>query len=116
MSLFTDAMEDCRIMDVHTESDGRGGFISTYTDGAEFKASISLDTSTEARIGEKAGVKNLYSVYTFKNVNLRPFQVFKRLSDGKVFRITSDGQDVKTPNRATLDMRKVAAEQYEIGA
>jgi hypothetical protein len=37
-----------------------------------------------------------------------------RNSDGKIFRITSDGDDNHTPKSATLDMRQVSAEEWSL--
>lgn len=114
MSLLTEAMENCTMIDKTTKPDGYGGTIPTWVDGAEFEAAISFDMSTEARIGEKQGVTNLYTVVTGKNVNLQFHDVFRRSSDGKVFRVTSDGDDKKTPASASLNMRVVTAEEWRI--
>ena len=114
MSLLEEAMENCIMMDKTTRPDGYGGTIPKWVDGAEFQASISFDVSTEARIGEKQGVTNLYTVVTGRNVNLQYHDVFRRLSDQKVFRVTSDGDDKKTPSSAGLNMRVVSAEEWSI--
>lgn len=112
MSLLSEAMENCIMMDKSTVSDGRGGFITKWTDGAEITAAIVFDSSMQARIAEASGVKALYTVTTAKNVNLQYHDVFRRASDGKIFRVTSDGDDKKTPNSATLNMRQVTAEEF----
>ena len=112
MSLLTEAMEDCILMDKKTVSDGRGGYISTWEDGAEIKAAITFDSSMQARIGEAQGVTALYTITTTKALNLQYHDILRRLSDGKVFRVTSDGDDRKTPKSAGLDMRQVSAEEY----
>ena len=114
MSLLDNAMETCVLMDKTTASDGRGGYIPTWTDGASFDAAITYDTSMQARIAEAQGVKNLYTVTTRKAMNLQYHDVFRRVEDGKVFRVTSDGDDNKTPMSAGLNMRQVTAEEYEI--
>lgn len=114
MSLLEEAMENCIMMDKTTRPDGYGGTISKWVDGAEFQAATSFDVSTEARIGEKQGVTNLYTVVTGRNVNLQYHDVFRRLSDQKVFRVTSDGDDKKTPSSAGLNMRVVSAEEWSI--
>jgi hypothetical protein len=44
---------------------------------------------------------------------LQYHDVFRRLSDGKIFRVTSDGDDKFTPDTATLNMRQVTAEEWE---
>jgi hypothetical protein len=41
-------------------------------------------------------------------------EVFRRLDDGKVFRVTSDGDDKFTPASAGLNMRQVTAEEFEV--
>lgn len=114
MSLLDNAMERCVLLDKTTASDGRGGYIPTWTDGAEFYAAITYDTSMQARIAEAQGVKNLYTVTTRKAMNLQYHDVFRRAEDGKVFRVTSDGDDNKTPATAGLNMRQVTAEEYEL--
>jgi len=114
MSLLDDAMETCAIMDKTTQPDGYGGYISTYKDGAQFKAAIVFDTSIEARVADKEGVTSLYTVTTSKALTLEYHDIFKRLRDNKVFRVTSDGDDKFTPASATLDMRQVTAEEFSL--
>lgn len=114
MSLLDDAMETCVIMDKTTQPDGYGGYISTYREGAQFNAAIVFDTSIEARVADKEGVTSLYTVTTSKALTLEYHDVFKRLRDNKVFRVTSDGDDKFTPASATLDMRQVTAEEFKL--
>lgn len=116
MSLLSEAMESCTLLDKHTTSDGYGGYIISWTDGAEFKAAIVLDTSMEARRAEQAGVKSLYTITTEKSMNLQYHDVFRRESDGKIFRVTSDGDDKKTPNSANLNMRQVTGEEWSLNS
>lgn len=101
------------MQDKVTESDGRGGFITSWTDGAEFDAAIVYNSSMQARMAEAQGVKSLYTITTAKNVNLQYHDVLKRASDGKKFRVTSDGDDNKTPQSASLNMRQVTAEEFK---
>lgn len=112
MSLLLNAMENCTIMDKRTQPDGRGGVITTWEEGAEIQAAIVLDTSMQARMAEGQGVKALYTITTVKSVVLQYHDVIRREDDGKVFRITSDGDDKHTPASASLNMRQVAAEEY----
>lgn len=113
-SLLDEYMIPCVMMDKTTISDGYGGFDYIWKEGAEFKAAIVLDSSLQAKIAEKDGVTSLYTITTSKAINLQPFDVFKRVHDGKIFRVTSKGDDKKTPNSATLDMRQVSAEEWEL--
>ena len=112
MSLLSDAMEKCTMIDKTTVADGYGGYIVSWVEGAEFQAAIVLDSSMEARIAEQQGVTALYTITTKKNINLQYHDVIKRKSDGKIFRITSVGDDKHTPAKAGLDMRQVSAEEW----
>lgn len=114
MSLLESALEDCVMMDKTTQPDGYGGYISTYAEGAPFKAAIVFDTSMEARTAEKQGVTSLYTVTTSRALTLEYHDVFKRTRDNKIFRVTSDGDDKYTPASTALDMRQVTAEEFVI--
>lgn len=117
MSLLDEYMDmtgRCVIMNKTIVDDGYGGYITTWTEGAEFRASITFDTSMEARRAEAQGVTSLYTVTTSRDLTLEYHDVFKRIKDGKIFRVTSDGDDKFTPNSSTLDMRQVTAEEWEL--
>ena len=114
MSLLSNAMEPCVMVDKTTVSDGYGGYTTNWVDGADFVAAIVLDNSMQARIGESQGVTGLYTVTTKKSINLQFHDVFRRIEDGKVFRVTSDGDDKKTPSSAGLNMRQVSAEEWSL--
>lgn len=114
MSLLDIAMTDCVMLDKITQSDGYGGYITTWSEGAEFQCAIVLNNSMQARTAEKLGVTGLYTVTTTKALNLQYHDVFKRLEDGKIFRVTSDGDDLKTPKGAGLNMRNVSAEEWSL--
>ena len=116
MSLIDDFMDKCIILNKVTTADGYGGYITTWVDGAEFDAAITFDTSMQARTADKAGVTSLYTVTTSKALTLEYHDVFRRVRDGKVFRVTSDGDDKFTPASATLDMRQVTAEEWSVTA
>lgn len=114
MSLLSEQMEDCVIIDKITTPDGYGGVKTQWVDGAEIQAAIAFDTSMEARIGDAQGVSSRYTIVTSKNIIFRYHDVVKRLRDNKVFRITSDGDDKFTPKSASLNMRVVTAEEWVV--
>lgn len=114
MSLLSESMTECVMLDKSTSADGYGGYVIEWKEGAEFNAAIVLDSSMQARIAEKQGVTALYTITTTKALNLQYHDVLKRLSDGKIFRVTSDGDDKKTPASASLNMRQVTAEEWEL--
>jgi hypothetical protein len=114
MSLLSEQMEYCVIIDKTTRPDGYGGVVTEWVDGAPFVAATVLDSSIQAKVAEKQGVTGIYTVTTEKSINLQYHDVFRRLSDGKIFRVTSDGDDKKTPGSASLNMRQVSAEEWEL--
>lgn len=114
MSLLSEAYETCTMIDKTTEPDGYGGIHTVWRDGAAIKAAFSFDNSTQGRAAAAQGVKGLYTIITERNINLQFHDVLRRESDGKVFRVTSDGDDKKTPRSAGLNMRAVSAEEWSI--
>ena len=114
MSLLTDAFETCTMLHKTTQPEGYGGETTAWIDGATFDAAITFDSSMEARVAQSQGVKSLYTVTTKKSKVLEYHEVFRRESDGKLFRVTSDGDDKATPDSATLNMRQVTAEEFEV--
>lgn len=114
MSLLSEAMESCVMLDKRTVDDGYGGYTSEYVEGVSFDAAIVFDTSIEARRADAEGVHSVYTVTTSRALTLEYHDVFRRERDGKIFRVTSDGDDKYTPKSATLDMRQVTAEEWSL--
>ena len=114
MSLLDEFKSACVLLDKKRVPDGEGGFITTWVEGAKFMAAVVLNTSIEARAAEKQGLTSLYTVTTGKNAILQYHDVFKRLYDEKTFRVTSDGDDKQTPERASFAMAVVTAEEWSL--
>lgn len=114
MSLLQEVMEKCVILDKRTIPDGYGGYTVEWADGAEIEAAIAFNSSLEARVAEQQGVTSVYTVVVPKTVVLDYHDVFRRVSDGKVFRVTSDGSDNYTPKSSSLDIRQVSAEEWSL--
>jgi len=114
MSLLDEEMVDCNIMDKSTAPSEYGGVETTWTVGAPIKAAFAYNDSLQARVASVQGVTDLYTVITKKNVVLQANDVIRRQSDGKTFRITTDGKDNRTPASAPLDARAVRAKEWSI--
>ena len=113
MSLLSNAMEKCVFLNKRRVNDPEGGYITQWEEGAEFDAAIVFDNSMEARTAEKAGVASRYTVSVPKGIQLEYHDVFKRIRDGKILRVTSDGDDVQTPNVASFQIAQVSAEEFD---
>ena len=112
MSLLSEAMETFVFVDKIRQPDGRGSYTVVWQDGAEFQAAATYDMSMTARAAQAAGETSMYTITTRKSVTLEFHDVIRRLRDGKIMRITSDGDDNYTPASASLNMRQVKAEEW----
>lgn len=114
MSLLEEAYEAFTIINKSVEDDGYGGIISVWTDGATIQGAIVHDSSTQMKIAQAAGVASAYTLTVNKSINLDYHTVLRRESDQKIFRLTSNSDDKKTPASATLNMRQYSAEEWKI--
>lgn len=114
MSLLDEALEDYVFLNKIRVPDGYGGYTEVWTEGATIKVAEVLNSSMEARIALAGNVKSVYTLTTKKANKLEYHDVLKRKSDNKIFRVTSDGDDNKTPKSADLNMRQVSAEEWEL--
>ena len=112
MSLLNQDYEEMAMLERKLTPDGEGGFDVSCRDGVHFQAAVNFDSSMQAKIAEKQGVTSLYTVTFPLNVKLEYHMVFKRLRDGKIFRVTSDGDDVVTPESASFQFAQVTAEEW----
>ena len=114
MSLLRRKMERCVMLRKTEAPEGYGGQSAGWADGDEFEAAVVLDSSTQAKTAQSAGATGMYTVTTRRAKVLKYHEVFRRKSDGKIFRVTSDGDDRLTPESAGLDMRQVTAEEWRL--
>lgn len=114
MSLIDAMSENFILMDKKRTSDGEGGYITQWVEGAQISAALTLDTSMQARIAESQGVTSVYTITTGREVMLEYHDVLKRVSDGKIFRVTSNGGEKMTPEVTRLNISQVKAESWEL--
>lgn len=112
--LMNDFAEECTLLEKTRTPDGEGGWITTWVDGMAFLAAITYNTSIEARVAEAEGMKATYTVTTDKGTKLDYLDVFRRERDGQIFRVTSQGDDKQTPDRASFQVSQVAAEEWSL--
>lgn len=111
--MLSDFFEDFILQNRVAAPDGFGGVNWTYTDGVPFKAGISLDNSTEAKIAYKNGLRAIYTIVCRKVMNLSQDDVVKRTKDNRLYRITSNSADMETPSVAVEQYHQVTAEVIE---
>lgn len=103
---------ECTLLEKARVPDGEGGWTVSWTDGMKFQAAITHDDTMQARVAESEGMGSTFSVFTDKSMPLDYHDVFRRESDGQVFRVTSQGGDEVTPDSSNLDLCKVSAERW----
>lgn len=114
MALIDDFSRSCVIMEKSRVSDGEGGYITTWTEGAEFINHQSIDTSMEARIAEKQGVTSVYSALVDTAVPIEYGDYFKDKENGNVYRVTSRPEEKIAPKSASFNLKYFTAERTEL--
>jgi hypothetical protein len=109
-------MEDCQILNHIRKDDDFGGYTDTWEGGARFKAAIAKDSSPEQLVAEKQGISESFTVVVDKAFSLDYHDVFKRLSDNSIFRVTSRTTDSTAHPASTVKIAKVTAERWVLPA
>lgn len=112
MSLLDDFAKTCIMLEKTRVPDGEGGWITAWTDGAEFKNYMGLSTTMEARIAEKEGVTSLYSALVDMDCPIELNDVFRDVKTGLTYRVTSDPKEQKTPGSSSFLLKFFTAERW----
>lgn len=110
--LYEALYEDCTLLVGESVPDNEGGTSVTWTDGDTFKASIMMVGTSNGETGSKQASKREYKVTTPVGVGLRFHDVFRRESDGAIFRVTAKINS--TPKCATFAFEKVSCEEWRL--
>lgn len=115
--LIIDMMTACTMRVRTGASDGKFGQTNTYADGATFQAAIIKQTgqqpaSYQATEAERPVLDEIYTVVVPTGTALHHHDVFRRESDGAVFRVTGDARDTEAPAMSTVQIAKTTAERW----
>lgn len=116
MSLIESMFELCVMLDKTSVPDGIGGFNYNWVEGAAFDAAIIKQSNPTITVAEQQGLNEQYLVVLKAGVPLQFHDVFKRLSDNAVFRVTGNARDTEPPAQSTVQIEKVTAERWTIPA
>ena len=114
MSLLDQMMYECRILNHVRTDDDFGGYTDTWTEGATFRAAIAKNSSPEQQIAEKEGITEAFTVVVKDSFTLDYHDVFKRVSDNAIFRVTSRTVDSTAHPASTVRIAKVTAERWAL--
>lgn len=114
MSLLDESFESFTILNKAIVDDGYGGTQTTWAPGAIIKCAAVLNSSPQMKIAQMMGVTANYTITVRKDIELDYHTVLRRDSDNKIFRITANSDDKKTPPSAGLNMRQYDAEEWKL--
>lgn len=114
MSLLEQAFEEFSVMDKTTVDDGYGGTKREWNEGITISGAMVMNSSVQSRIAESMNAMGAYTLTVKKNILLDFHDVLKRKSDGRIFRLVNDSDDMKTPPSAALNMRQYSCEDYQL--
>ena len=112
MSLLTQMMEECRILNHIRTDDDYVGYTDAWTEGATFKAAIAKSGTTEQLVADQKGIDEAFTVVVEDTFTLDYHDVFKRMRDGAIFRVTSNTTDSTAHPASTVRIAKVTAERW----
>ena len=116
MSLLTQMMDECRILNHVRTDDDFGGYTETWTEGAKFLAAIAKNVSPEVTVAEQQGISEQFTVVVEDTFSLDYHDVFKRTKDNAIFRVTSRTVDSTAHPASTVRIAKVTAERWVLPA
>ena len=111
--MLSDYFEPFVMQDWKSAPDGFGGLTWELSDGAEFMAGITTNSSNEAQIAMQNGMKTIYTIVHPITLTLEKDDRVKRKKDGRLYRITSNSADMTTPGVAQVQYSQVTAEVVE---
>ncbi len=112
-NLLYDGMEPCVKMEQVPIQDAMGGYDSTgWADTLAFIAYVRKETAPVITVAEKEGAKETFTVVVPSNVKLKDHDVFRRVKDGAVFRLTSNTMDGETLSASSVPIAKANCERW----
>lgn len=111
MSLLDSAFESFTVMNKAIVDDGYGGTVTTWTPGATIQGVMVYNNSVIEKVAEAIGSTSSYTFTCRRSLMFDFRDVLKRNSDDKLFRLTSNSDENRTPAGAGLDMRQYTAEE-----
>lgn len=114
MSFFYDAFKDFIIKNRSVVSDGEGGYITTWADGAVVKMSLTLGSAQEAREALSQRLNATFTVALPIDTPVKRDDYLQSADTGYIYRIATNPQDNSTPPEAVYQCLYCTAERTEL--
>lgn len=114
--MIYEVMTDCTLLVRTGESypDGMGGHTDIYSEGAKFKAFVRQDVIKQDVTGQQQVLSEHFTVIVHSNMRLKYHELFRRESDGQVFRLMSNTTDAAAPGFSSVGLAKASCERWEL--
>lgn len=114
MSLMDCFKAPCVRLIAKSEPDGEGGRKTVWEEGELFTAAIVLVSAASERRAEKDNAVSEYTVAVDPALSFVFHDVFRRKTDGKIFRAITDSDDKVTPICASFRFAQFKAEEWRL--
>ena len=114
VSLMDEYKVSCVLLVKTRQDDPVGGYITVWTDGAQFDAAWEYESAPAITVAEQQGVARTYRIYVDKTLDLDFHEVFRRTDNNQIYRVTNPGTDRKTPSFSRLNRRLIEVEKWEL--
>lgn len=114
MAILDDFGTPCVILEKTRLPDGESGWVTSWTDGAEFTNYQALDASMQARRAEKEGVTSVYSALVDLSVPIEYGDYYRDKETGLTYRVTSNPEEKQAPASASFRLKYFTSERREL--
>ena len=108
-TILQDFVENIVLLDETTASDGLGGFVYEWTDGAEISVAVIQPRDTKATIANAIVGQQSLTILTSTAIELKRDKYFRRKSNGKTYKIDHDNTERLAPDDSELQWRAATA-------
>jgi hypothetical protein len=108
-TILQDFVENIVLLDETTASDGLGGFVYEWTDGAEISVAVIQPRDTKATIANAIVGQQSLTILTSTAIELKRDKYFRRKSNGKTYKIDHDNTERLAPDDSELQWRATTA-------
>lgn len=108
-TILQDFVESIVLLDETTVSDGLGGFVTEWTDGATIDVAVIQPRDTKATIATAIVGQQSLTIITSTAIELKRDKYFRRKSNGKTYKFDRDNTERLAPDDSELQWRTTTA-------
>ena len=100
----------CRVVKTSTLN-GLGGTVETWADGETFQGGVTYVPGAEITVAGHKALRTVPVLLHEPGVDLRQDEHVRRISDGAIFRLVGNSNDMRTPACASVQFAQVPVER-----